>query len=402
MTTFKSWEQVGAWYAALQKESLVVTPAIQARADKLTKGLTTDDEKIHAIFNDVALHIHYIALEFGIGRYQPHSAEDVLANEYGDCKDKHTLLAALLKAAGVEAWPVLISSSRYIDPDTPSPGQFDHVITLVYSGGKPLWMDSTAEVEPVGVIAAVLRNKQALAVPVAKPPYLEKTPADLPRPRSIHLKIEGTLSDQGLFTAKFDETVDSDVGALMRAAFRRVPQSQWKELVENIEHGSGYGGEVSNIQVSEIERIDEPLHLTFDYKREKYNQWNDKQTEHWIGPPMPPMGGELLPGSREKKPSDAPEMGGTGQTVYDTIVHLPAGWTMVPPKNADVVRQWGEFHASYRFLEDTFTAERRTQITGLTIPLDQWDDWISFRRALGDDWSTQVLIGPAKPKHHLW
>ena len=82
------------------------------RPHALTKGLTSDEDKLRAIFNDVALHIHYVGLEFGIGRYQPHPADDVLSNEYGDCKDKHTLLAALLKAAGIEAWPVLISSSR--------------------------------------------------------------------------------------------------------------------------------------------------------------------------------------------------------------------------------------------------------------------------------------------------
>ena len=52
--------------------------------------------------------MRYIGVAFGIGRYQPHSAETVLDNQYGDCKDKHTLLAAMLKAAGYEAWPALI------------------------------------------------------------------------------------------------------------------------------------------------------------------------------------------------------------------------------------------------------------------------------------------------------
>jgi transglutaminase-like putative cysteine protease len=162
VTTFTSWQQVGAWYDSLQKNALTVTPAIQAHADALTKGLTTDEDKVRAIFNDVALHIHYVALEFGIGRYQLHAADDVLANEYGDCKDKHTLLAALLKAEGIEAWPVLISSSREFDPAAPSPAQFDHVITLVPLHGEMLWMDSTEEVAPVGVIARTLRDKQAL------------------------------------------------------------------------------------------------------------------------------------------------------------------------------------------------------------------------------------------------
>jgi len=103
VTTFAKWEEIGRWYGNLQKEPLTVTPEIHAKAAELTQGLQTDDEKIRAIYNFVSLRFHYIGLDFGTGRYQPHAAEDVLENGYGDCKDKHTLLASLLKAAGYEA-----------------------------------------------------------------------------------------------------------------------------------------------------------------------------------------------------------------------------------------------------------------------------------------------------------
>src|SRR5579871_1022089 len=146
ITTFASWEDIGRWYGGLQKDPLEVTAAIQAKAAELTKGLKTDDEKIHALYNFVALKFHYIGLDFGIGRYQPHPADDVLGNGYGDCKDKHTLLAALLKASGIEAWPALIHVSRELDPDVPSPAQFNHVITVVPRAGKYIWLDTTPEV----------------------------------------------------------------------------------------------------------------------------------------------------------------------------------------------------------------------------------------------------------------
>ena len=65
----------------------------------------------------------YISISFGAGRYRPHSAEEVLANQYGDCKDKHTLFAALLKAAGIQAWPALIGVGVKFDSSVPSPAQ---------------------------------------------------------------------------------------------------------------------------------------------------------------------------------------------------------------------------------------------------------------------------------------
>ena len=51
--------------------------------------------KIRALYSLVATRYRYIGIAFGIGRYQSHSAAEVLEKQYGDCKDKHTLLGWL-------------------------------------------------------------------------------------------------------------------------------------------------------------------------------------------------------------------------------------------------------------------------------------------------------------------
>ena len=103
-----------------------------------------------------------MSLSLGVGRYQPHAASDVLHNQYGDCKDKHTLLASLLEARGMHASSVLINSSRKLDPDIPSPSQFDHVITLLPMGKEKVWMDTTTEVAPFRLLSYNIRKKQGL------------------------------------------------------------------------------------------------------------------------------------------------------------------------------------------------------------------------------------------------
>ena len=60
----------------------------------------------------MARNVRYVSISLGVGRYQPHSASDVLQNGYGDCKDKHTLLSAMLRAEGIQSYPVLIGSAR--------------------------------------------------------------------------------------------------------------------------------------------------------------------------------------------------------------------------------------------------------------------------------------------------
>jgi len=381
VTTFSSWEQVGAWYQALQRDSLAVTPAIQAKADALTKGLTSDEDKVRAIFNDVALHIHYVGLEFGIGRYQPHPADDVLSNEYGDCKDKHTLLAAELKAVGIGAWPVLISDGRELDPATPSPAQFDHVITLVPLAGKLLWMDSTEEVAPIGELMSSLRDKQALAVPSTRSAYLERTPVDLPFMQTARFKADGKLSDQGVFTAHIVQNYHGDGELVFRSVLRGVPPSQWKQYMQNLSNAIGFGGEVSNPQVSEIEQTSLPLQFSYDYTREKFGEWD----EHRISPPMPPVGWELPPGVKQIKPADDVEIGSPGDQVYTSNVMLPKGWFVALMPGVDLQEDWAEYRSTYTFKDGVFSAERRLTTKKNKIPLADWDKYLAFRREIYSD-----------------
>jgi len=69
----------------------------------------------------------------------------VMAQRYGDCKDKALFLAALLRELGVEAYPALVNTKlrRRLDGFLPSPFLFDHVITQVINGGKTYWIDGT-------------------------------------------------------------------------------------------------------------------------------------------------------------------------------------------------------------------------------------------------------------------
>jgi hypothetical protein len=169
ISSFQSWEEVGRWYWNLQKDRVEPTAAIRAKAAELTKGMTNDDAKLHALYGFVSMQYRYIGIAFGIGRYQPHTAEDVLTNNYGDCKDKHTLLASLLQASGITLYPALISSSWKLDPDVPSPAQFDHVIGYLPQGKDAVWLDTTPEVAPFGYLLAQLRDKQALVISGDKP-----------------------------------------------------------------------------------------------------------------------------------------------------------------------------------------------------------------------------------------
>jgi len=381
VTTFASWEDVGRWYGGLQKDPLEVTAAIQAKAAELTKGLALDDDKIHAIYNFVSLKYHYVGLDFGIGRYQPHAADDVLDNGYGDCKDKHTLLASLLKAAGIEAWPVLIHSQRKLDPDVPSPAQFNHVITVVPRGGQLLWLDTTPEVAPYGLLLLNLRDKQALMIPTSKPPALETTPQNPPFPEEHEFSTEGKLGPDGTFTGHIEQSYRGDTEVYLRAAFRQVSQSQWKEAVQRFSYGLNFGGDVSNVKMTSPDELDKPFELSYDYVRKNYADWENRQ----IVAPLPPIGMEIVKGSREKKPLEPLPLGGLGKATFRSRVELPAGYAATAPAKCHLSEPYAEYSDDTRIENGVMTTTRVMVVKKNEIPLRDWDGYHKFGRAVADD-----------------
>ena len=116
-----SWQEVGEFYDQLARDRMASTPEIAAKAAELTAGKTDFYDRIEAISEFVQKDIRYFVIEKGIGGRQPHPAADIFRNRYGDCKDKATLLAAMLASAGIHSTLVLVDSDRgFVDPAAPS------------------------------------------------------------------------------------------------------------------------------------------------------------------------------------------------------------------------------------------------------------------------------------------
>ena len=101
-TTFRSWSQVGRWWLDLARDSLAPDESVRAEAARLVEGKATPFEKLEALHAFVALKVRYFSVSFGAGRMQPRPAAEVLVSRYGDCKDKHALLAALAASVGID------------------------------------------------------------------------------------------------------------------------------------------------------------------------------------------------------------------------------------------------------------------------------------------------------------
>jgi transglutaminase-like putative cysteine protease/tetratricopeptide (TPR) repeat protein len=387
LTTFTSWTQVAQWYAKLQGESMTVDDSVRKKAAELTKGVATPTEKARLLYDFVARDVRYVSISLGIGRYQPHSASDVLQNGYGDCKDKHTLFSALLRAEGIQSYPVLIDSARTLDPDVPSPAQFDHVITAARLGtGNALtWLDTTPEVTPFGLILYQLRNKQAVLASDDSEGGLQRTPADSPIKTFAHFTLDGKFSEFGALDATLEFTAQGDRDWPMRASFRRVSQAQWKDFVKVLSASWGLPGDVDDVQLDSIEDTGKPFHLKYHLHQDRYFLVPSASVNFR---PIPPLG---MPPIRDSGKNKAPlNIGPAGETDYRVRLQFPSNYTVRTPTALKMSRDYGDYSSSYSLNKGVLEGERKLVVKMNQLAAARRADYESFRNVTRSDEDQQL------------
>lgn len=145
VSTMGDWKQLGSWYADLIRPQFALDPSLESELQRTIQDAHSDREKIAAVQEFVLRSTHYVALEFGIYSYKPYPVTQIYARRFGDCKDKASLMIALLRAAGIEAEIALVRT-RSLGDVASAPASialFNHAI--VYVPRYELWLDGTAE-----------------------------------------------------------------------------------------------------------------------------------------------------------------------------------------------------------------------------------------------------------------
>ncbi len=360
------------------------TAEIRAKTQELIQGRATELDKIQALYWYVSKNIRYVSLSFGLGRYQPHSAAEVFANQYGDCKDKHTLLAAMLEAANIPSDAVLIPLTRKLDTTLPSPSQFDHVITAVPVDKDLVWMDSTAEVAPFRLLAAALRNKSALLVPPDGGGKIVETPADPPFHSSQRVEIEGQVSDLGILTAKLRYFLRGDNEFALRVAFRRTPQTRWKELGQALATLDGLHGDVTAVKPSDPSDTQNPFELDLEFAQANFLDWSSKKAKVTL--PLVVIGVPDAPDDN----TEPIQIGSPLDVTVNLRLTFPANFTAHAPVGIDVARDYAEYKSTYQSENHTVTVQRVMNFKMRELPASRAGDYLAFARAVESD-ESQVL-----------
>lgn len=355
ISTFGDFSEFAKAYAGRAADKAAATPAIRKLADEITAGAADPREQARRLYDWVTQNIRYVGIFLGTGAVVPHSAEQVLANRYGDCKDYVTLFTALLAAKGIEAQTAIVSlGNSYWTSKLPLLPNFNHVIAYIPSLG--VWADLTSSVTPFGRLPIAVQGKTAVMVPSGA---LQTTPpdtaADNVTERTVTLEIgeDGTVTGATLIAARGVRA------ERYRATARELTPEKIPEYVRNLTSGSQYKGQGTVEFVGTQERHDR-MQVRAKYTLSGGIDWPGAGA---FGVPAAFRGNEGMAtqirqnAAANTRPRDA---GGVETLVENYTIKLPAKMKIVTlPRGVSFKNEVASYESTYRQDGQTILVTRK-------------------------------------------
>jgi len=389
--TFADWAEVASWMSELEDPQVTVNDTLAAKARELTANAKTDLEKIQTIGRYVQ-GVKYISIQIGLGRgggYRPHTATEVFAKSYGDCKDKANLMRAMLKVVGITSYPVSIYSGDpdYVRTEWPSPQQFNHcIVAIKVSGetsgqtliehpqlGKLLIFDPTAEETPVGDLPSYLQGSLALIDSKASDALI-KMPVTSPDSNLLDRQIDASLDGSGTLSATLRENANGQWASAYRREFRDESRSDYVKRIEGWITAGATAATVSKVEPND-DHSSNRFDLNIDFVAPRYGQL--MQDRLLVFKPAIVSRRESVPLAAVKRKQPVV----LKSSAYSEIVRvkLPAGFDvdeMPDPVKMDTA--FGSYATTYEVKDGQLVFTRKLSQKAATIPADQYASVRSF------------------------
>jgi hypothetical protein len=385
---FDTWADVSRWYTGLADPQAALDDPLALKARELTASAKTELDKIRAIGRYVQ-NLQYVSIQIGIGGYRPHAAAQVFAKQYGDCKDKATLMRAMLRAVKLEAYPVLIYSGdrTRVREEWVSPGQFNHCIVAVRVSdetqaasvirhpalGRLLIFDATDPSTPVGGLPDDEQGSFAL-VAAGDGGSLVRMPTTSPEENMLSREVEAGLAPDGSLTATLHERREGQSAANARRMFKGLAPSDFTRVIERWVSGGAAGAKFSKIEPTDA-HAEGRFALDVEFTAAAYAQSMQNRLLVFNPAVLARGGSVYLPGATRKYPVVL-ESNAFAETVR---FKLPAGFDVDEvPDAVKIDSDFGTYTASYEVREGQLLYTRKLVQRAATIPADKYSDVRAF------------------------
>ena len=411
---FVSWRDMGLWYTDLTRGRRETSPEIRQKVKELTASAATPLAKMQVLARFVQRDVRYVAIELGIGGYQPHPAVDVFTHRYGDCKDKVTLMGSMLKEIGIESHYVMINSERgAVTSQMPAHmGGFDHAILAVQLPpgvkdsslvalmdhpklGSLLFFDPTDELMPFGRLSGPLQANYGLLV-TPEGGELVELPKLGTSLNGITRTAKLTLMPNGALTGDVKEVRVGDRASSQRYALKSVSKETDRiKPIETLLARSLASYRLTKASIGNLEQTDQPFVFEYSLVADNYAK---------------PAGNLLLvrPRVLGVKSSDLLETKDARQypVVFEGPsrdmdlfeIAIPAGYEvddLPEPVTADF--GFASYHSKAEIQGNVLRYARTFEITEPSVPLGKMDDLKKLYRIIANDERNTAVLKPAAP-----
>lgn len=381
----KDWSAVSEWHTTFADSATALSDAIRSKTAELTRSAATELDKIRAIAAFVQQTI-YVSIQTNLtrgGGYTPHTADQVLQRNYGDCKDKTALMRTLLKAAGINSYAIAIYSGdrRYVRPEWASEWQFNHEIVAVRVSpetqlptvidhaplGRLLIFDPTDPYTPVGDLPEDEQGSYAMIMAgtqggLAKMPLL---PAAANR---IERRVDATLASEAQLNAHIQTKYFGQSASMMRWLTKSEGNDQFKRYLER-----SFSRRLGGVTLDKIAATDQPdrthLELAVDVHVSQFGQaMRDRMLIVEPGA-LAPLQNYALPNKERKLPVQL-----SAATYRDNVaIKLPPGFSADEiPDAVDINSSYGHYRARWQVEGGDLRFEQSLEMNDVLAPASEY------------------------------
>ena len=398
------WTAIGQWYTALASPSAQATPDLAAKAKELVAGQTDFTARIQSIANYMQRNIRYVGIEIGIGGYRPHTAEDVFRNRYGDCKDKATLLRAMLESVGIHSTWVLVDTRRgFVDPKVPSVNG-NHAIAAIEipagyanpllqsvvtakSGKRYLIFDPTNEWVPIGQIPPYEQGSYGILTE-GDQSQLIALPVMAPAADRIDHTIHAQLAADGSLEATVVEQRFGYAAERPRVTFTEGSQQQQRDYLEKRLRRDLDSVAIEKVAAEHSTDLSRPLELDYSFRVANYARSAGDLL--LVRPRILGSDAWSLPRETRTWPIDLSAV----QTRSDRIdVTLPPGYVVDElPDPVSLDTDFASYHSAVTADATTLHYTREYTVKQLQLDASRYDDLRKFAERVAYDEATSAVL----------
>ena len=262
-STGKSWGDIARRYSEIVDKQIAGSD-LQKQVRAAVGKATDRREIVWRVLAAIQKEIRYAGVEIAEGSIIPRSPRTVLTNQYGDCKDKATLLVAMLREAGLPAYVALLRAGVDLDvhAELPGLGQFNHAIAYV-PGEPAIWVDPTDVYARAGEVPIADQGRMALiAAPdtttITRIPEAKSTENVSTEARTFTMPEDGKPTVVEVSSAKGSDE------AMWRRYAAESDRKSYREQMEQYVKSYYRAKSLSKLELGDPRALDKPFTITIE------------------------------------------------------------------------------------------------------------------------------------------